>query len=150
MESMTCSVGMDVTDDAPASFPIELEAYIDAFNAIETGIADARSLSIIMRHPGGDLRAGLHGHTWGGTCQIRLLWVRAPCRLAGLGSALLKAAEKEARRRGCRQIMLSTHSFQAPGFYTRHGFEQVATIADNPLGHADILMLKRLADDGGD
>lgn len=133
-----------VVDDAPASDAAELEAHIDAFNASSTGIQDARLLSIMLRLPDGELYAGLHGYTWGGTCQIKLLWVAEAQRGCGLGTALLEAAESEARQRGCRQIMLSTHSFQAPDFYAKHGFERVAILMDNPIGHADILMLKRL------
>ena len=133
-----------IVDDAPASDTAELEALIDAFNASATGIQDARLLSIMLRLPDGALYAGLHGHSWGGTCQIKLLWVAEAQRGCGLGTALLEAAEREARQRGCRQIMLSTHSFQAPAFYAKHGFERVAILMDNPIGHADILMLKRL------
>jgi hypothetical protein len=56
----------------------------------------------------------------------------------------LEAAESEARRRVCRQIILSTHSFQAPDFYAKHGFERFATLMDNPIGHADIFIVNRL------
>jgi GNAT superfamily N-acetyltransferase len=75
---------------------------------------------------------------------VKLLWVAESHRGGGLGSAMLRAAEAEALRRGCRQIMLATHSFQAPDFYAKHGFRRVAIVVGNPIGHTDILMLKRI------
>jgi hypothetical protein len=42
------------------------------------------------------------------------------------------------------QIVLMTFSFQAPEFYERHGFELLASIADHPQGHRNLLMRKRL------
>ena len=145
--AMTRSINLDIVDDAPMSDIVQLEAHIDSYNAAKTGIDDARLLSIMLKRADGELYAGLHGHTWGGTCQIKLLWVAEQERGRGLGAALLEAAESEARRRGCKQVMLATHSFQAPGFYAKYGFERVATLADNPTGHADILMVKRLTAD---
>jgi hypothetical protein len=41
-------------------------------------------------------------------------------------------------------MVLSTHSFQAPDFYARLGFRQVASLDDCPAGHSHILMMKRL------
>jgi ribosomal protein S18 acetylase RimI-like enzyme len=72
------------------------------------------------------------------------IWVEESQRHCGLGTKLFRAAEQEARRRGCTQIVLTTFSFQAPAFYERNGFEVVATIENHPRGHKNFLMRKRL------
>jgi hypothetical protein len=41
-------------------------------------------------------------------------------------------------------MLLSSHSFQAPEFYARRGYEQVARVDDHPVGHANIFYAKRL------
>lgn len=131
--------------DAPAAADLsDLDDRINEFNADRTGIRDARYLSIMLRSADGELYAGLHGHSWGGCCEIKLLWISENRRGKGLGSLLLRAAEGEAIRRGCRMIMLATHSFQAPGFYERHGFSHIATLEAYPAGHAEIFMTKDL------
>jgi len=131
--------------DAPAVADLcDLEDRLDAFNMDATGIRDVRYLSIFLRDDAGDLYAGLHGHSWGGCCEIKLLWVADHRRGAGLGRHLLRMAEIEAMWRGCRLIVLATHSFQAPSFYERHGFAPVATVNDYPAGHAEIFMVKSL------
>jgi GNAT superfamily N-acetyltransferase len=135
---------LPVTDDPTAADLSELDDRINAFNADRTGIHDARYLSIMLRSDDGDLCAGLHGHSWGGCCEIKLLWVAEDRRGQGLGSHLLQSAEVEAVRRGCRLILLATHSFQAPGFYRGHSFSRIATVDGCPEGHAEIFMMKLL------
>ena len=121
-----------------------LEDRLYEFNSAATGIADGEWLAIFVRDDEDRIVAGICGNTWGGCCEIRQFWVEEPRRKQGLGTALLGAAEQEARRRGCRQIVLQTFSFQAPAFYARHGFEIVAVVNDHPRGYTNMLMRKRL------
>jgi ribosomal protein S18 acetylase RimI-like enzyme len=65
-----------------------------------------------------------------------------------MGSRLLAAAEAEIRRRGCDQVVLSTHSFQAPGFYAQFGYQECGRTPGYPRGHAEIHLLKQLRDRG--
>lgn len=121
-----------------------LEDRIYEFNSAATGITDGQWLAIFVRDDDGRIVAGICGNTWGGCAEIRQFWVEESRRNRGLGTRLLGAAEDEARRRGCRQMLLMTFSFQAPAFYARHGFEVVAVVDDHPHGHTNMLLRKRL------
>lgn len=121
-----------------------LEDRIYEFNAGVTRIADGEWLAIFVRDHGGRIVAGICGNTWGGCCEIRQFWVEESLRGGGLGTRLLAAAEGEARRRGCTRIMLMTFSFQAPGFYARHGFNTVAVLDGYSGGHQNLIMTKSL------
>ena len=121
-----------------------LEDRLYEFNSAVTGITDGQFLAFLVRDASKRIVAGICGNTWGAGCEIRQFWVEESQRHRGLGTKLLAAAEREARARGCKQIVLMTFSFQAPAFYARHGFEVVATIDDHPQGHKNFLMRKRL------
>jgi len=122
-----------------------LEDRLYEFNSAVTGIGDGQWLAFLVRNESGRIVAGICGSTWGGACEIRQFWVEQSQRHHQLGSRLYRAAEQEARRRGCTQIVLMTFSFQAPAFYERNGFEVVATIENHPRGHKNFLMRKRLS-----
>jgi GNAT superfamily N-acetyltransferase len=75
---------------------------------------------------------------------VDLLWVREDERGSGLGARLLATAEAEIRRRGCDRVALSTHTFQAPGFYARLGYAECGRTPGYPHGHDDIHLVKQL------
>ena len=138
------SGGLPVTDH-PEKGDIEfLDERIDEFNAKQTGFYDGRLLSIFLKDADGAISAGLRGHTWGGCCEIKLLWVDERHRRSGIGSQILSAAEREARQRGCSQVVLSSHSFQAPGFHEKKGYRRIGEVEGYPSGYANILLLKQL------
>ncbi len=101
-------------------------------------------LSIRATDDDGTLIGGVTGWTWGGCGSIQSLWLSPEHRGRGLGSRLLTAAESEIRRRGCDRVVLATMSFQAPGFYLRHGYEQVGLTPGMPHGSAKHHFHKRL------
>jgi len=133
----------------PELTPVEidqLESELYAFNAKRTGFHDGEGLGFLIDRDGARVGA-VAGYTWGGICELRQVWVREDCRGQGLGSTLIQAAIFEARRRGCSYIFLSTYDFQAPAFYRRFDFEQIAEIKDKPLGHTEFIFRKSLTQD---
>ena len=126
----------------------ELDALLGnslyVFNSTTTGIRDGLLLNASIEDEVGDIVAGISGHTWGGCCEIARLWVHESMRGRGIGTSLMAAAEVEAVRRGCGQIVLSTHSFQAPAFYEGLGFVKLATVPNYPEGYASLLYIKYL------
>ncbi len=101
-------------------------------NIMATGCDNGRWLAIFVRDGAGEVMAGLHGWTWGRTGFVRTLWVREDLRGRGLGARLLGKAEQEAARRGCREMQLDTHNYQAPGFYRREGYQQIGELPGWP------------------
>jgi GNAT superfamily N-acetyltransferase len=121
-----------------------LDARIYEFNAAATHIDDGRLLALTVRDPSGAIVAGLSGWTWGGCLAVEYLWVHADWRGKSYGTRLLNAAEAEAVARGCTVAVLDTHSFQAPDFYRRLGYESYGVVDDCPAGHQHIHLRKRL------
>ena len=119
-----------------------LSDRIYEFNATATGYFDGRLLGGGIRNAAGELIAGFNGYTWGGCCELSHVWVDERYRGQGLGALLLRAAEAEAVARGCARIVVATHSFQAPGFYERLGFEKKYAIEGRPKGYSDIIYVK--------
>ena len=134
---------IEISDRSSDADIAELRTALHEYNFSTTGYRDGRSLSCFLRDEG-KLIAGVDGFTWGGYARIDVLWVAEPRRGQGLGRALLAAAEAEAQRRGCKVIVLDTHSFQAPDLYPALGYEKVGETRDTPVGHSQLLFQKRL------
>jgi ribosomal protein S18 acetylase RimI-like enzyme len=135
---------VDVLDEATFRDIAFLEEKINEYNYATTGFRDGRLLVILLRDRDGGIYAGLSGHTWGGTCEVKFIWVNEQRRHTGIGSRLLRAAEKEARLRSCRKVVLSTHSFQAPDFYRKMGYTAAGEFSDYPHGHSQIFLEKSI------
>jgi ribosomal protein S18 acetylase RimI-like enzyme len=141
---------VDFRDEAQCQ---RLESFlvdrIYEFNSNATGHFDGQLLAGSVENDSGEIIAGFSGHTWGGCCELSHVWVHEQYRGRGLGALLLCSAEAEAGARGCLQVVLATHSFQAPGFYERMGYERRYTIEGRPKDHADIIYVKVLQAENG-
>jgi ribosomal protein S18 acetylase RimI-like enzyme len=127
----------------------QLEEEIHRFNFAVTGIRENRGVTYVLRGEEGEMVGGIHGWTWGGCLQIHYLWVREDLRGQGYGTGLLRCAEADARRGGCSQVVLETHSFQAPEFYRGQGYEVFGVVDDYPPGGAKYYLRKQLTDPSG-
>jgi GNAT superfamily N-acetyltransferase len=119
------------------------------FRALETN-----SLSVIgpariqlMAIPIHDDDGAVAGGFWGATIfqwlRIQLLIVPEILRGQGAGTALMRAAEAEARARGCLGAFVDVFNFQAVEFYQKLGYTQFGELADFPPGHHQIYLFKR-------
>ena len=77
--------------------------------------------------------------------DLDILWVKKTYRRQGIGSALIRKAERAAREKGCRLMTLGTFDFQARPLYEKFGFAVCGTLEDCPAkGHTHYDMIKRL------
>ncbi|RKK01676.1 GNAT family N-acetyltransferase [Pseudoroseomonas wenyumeiae] len=125
-----------------AAYPAILHPLV-ALNVSKVGDHERTPLGVLIQDPlTGQVTGGLWGRTSWKWLTIELLFVPEVYRGQGLGSAVMQLAEKEAIRRGCIGAWLDTHSFQAPGFYEKQGFERFGLIDDYPPGHSRIFFRK--------
>ncbi len=136
-------------EEHPGEEDVQLvEEKLHEFNMVTTGYYSYPQLAIFVRDEEGRIVAGLTGGVWGGCCEIRYLWVHEALRGMGYGTKLMQAAEREAIEAGCAAIVLSSHSFQAPGFYQKLGYEVVGVAEGYPHGYAQVYLRKSLVADG--
>jgi len=121
-----------------------LEHQLYVYNATCTGVDDGQWLAIFLRDDQQTIQAGLKGWTWCGSCYIQTVWVHETLRGHEIGTQLIQAAEQEARIRGCDHMVLSSFSFQAPGFYQKLGYEVFAVLDEHPRSHRDYFLHKWL------
>ena len=135
-----------VVGEADPDLDQRLSDELDKVNAAATpGVEPARELTVRVVDADGELAAGISGWSWGVAAGIGMTWVREDARGTGLGSELLAAFEGAARGRGCTHVFTTSFTFQAPGFYERHGYRELFRWEDLPTpGAADVHLRKDL------
>lgn len=137
--------GPDITRCVPSSEELQfLEDRLYEFNSQQTGRDDGQLFAFFVRNEQQEILAGISGWTWAQVCEIKTLWVHPAMRGQGCGRRLLEAAEQEARAQGCKTILISSYSFQAPAFYQKFGYQLAWQLEDFPPGHQYCYLVKRL------
>ncbi len=140
MDGFTCTIE---ADPSPESIAV-LEQGLDEYDRVEAGPITYTPLTILGRADDGTVVGGLRGTLGGGWLFVLTLWVSPDHRRRGLGSALLKKAEKEALSQDLPRVFLNTLSYQAPCFYERNGYTTFAVLEDAPAPHSRIFYRKDL------
>ena len=110
----------------------ELENLIKEYNRSKREPSRSEPLNIYVEDEQGNLMAGMVAETFGNWLEIEYLYVREDLRGQGLGSRILKMAEKESRERRCKYSFVDTFNFQAPKFYENHGYKEVFSLKKYP------------------
>jgi GNAT superfamily N-acetyltransferase len=136
-----------ITGDQDPALAAVLDAGLDEYNFAATGTskADQGSFSVRVVDEIGGIVGGLTAWYWAELCGISMMWIREDSRKEGWGSKILIAAEEEAKRRGCDRVCVSSFTFQAPGFYQRHGYAETGRTLGIPGGAEDVHMFKQLS-----
>ena len=114
------------------------------FNNECVGEDEHTPLQLVEYDANGAVIGGLLGGTYWGWMYVDILWVHQDHRRKGIGTKLLKEAEREAMCRGCHHAHLETMSWQAPAFYQQHGYEVAGILPDIPQGNQKYLLTKAL------
>lgn len=136
-----------VTLAEPATaFRESLLAQLRIFSDPRAGdrVWPAHTLCLAIRDTAGAVAGGLWGQFRYDWLFIELIFVPEVRRGQDLGSALLAMAEAQALAWGAVGVWLDTFSFQARGFYERHGYAAFGEIADYPAPHRRFFLSKRL------
>ena len=115
------------------------------YNRSQTGMSRYERVVLSARDARRRIVGGVIVESYYRESYVELLWVDPKLRHAGLGSLLIRAAERRARKRGSRLIHLNTYSFQAPRFYEKLGFRRFGGMRGSPPGASRYYYVKRLA-----
>jgi ribosomal protein S18 acetylase RimI-like enzyme len=110
----------------------------------QAGATPPEPLAVFLYDNGGRIVGGVSGRIWDGVLDVSILWVHEDYRCEGYGRQLMAAAEAEGVKRGCVLAEVRTFDYQAPGFYTRIGYEEYHVVEGWPRGHRRHFFRKRL------
>lgn len=117
---------------------------INEYNTQQAGDDKSQILCYVLKSAEGEIFGGVIAQIYWDWLYVDLMWIKEEFRKHGYGHRLLTQLEDEARKRGARNAFLDTFSFQAPGFYKKHGYEVFGELQDFPEGQQRFYLTKQL------
>jgi GNAT superfamily N-acetyltransferase len=137
-------VRIEISDTPDPQARNEIARAMLAYNETILGPPGSRPLAVLARSDdGADVIGGLWGRTSYEWLFIEILFLPEALRGDRIGEKLLRAAEDEAQKRGCRGVWLDTFSVRARRFYERQGYKVFGEIEDYPPPHRRYFMVRR-------
>jgi GNAT superfamily N-acetyltransferase len=130
------TIAIQLDSDTAGEIRSVIRAGLNEYNFSHSPKTDVVPLTLTARNASNEIVGGLVGEMRPGWkwLYIAMLWIAEPYRKHGLGRRLIRAAEEEALRRGCRYAAVDTLSFQARGFYEKEGYKLFGVQEDYPPG----------------
>ena len=121
----------------------KLDEYLEAMVPAEPGTPEHEEFVLCVKDDDGNVIAGaiVNIYMWG-RAVLSTLWAEEKYRGEGLGSMLIKEAERMVKEKGCRVMCLATVDFMARPFYEKHGYKVFTVNKDLPKGHEGWSMMK--------
>jgi ribosomal protein S18 acetylase RimI-like enzyme len=134
---------VEVHDDPSPPGADEMTAGLLAHLIEKAGDWPRKPLTLFLKDEAGEVRGGIRSMVALCWLQVDHFWIDETLRGQGHGTRLLERAETEARAHGAIGAHLTTSTFQAIGFYERHGYEEIGRLRDRPPGQDRVWMAKR-------
>ncbi len=120
-----------------------LREEVFAHGRAQAGVGTPQAVACFARD-GDALVGGASGRIELARLFVEYLWVDAPRRCRGLGSALLAQLEDAARAKACRDALIDTLDDRTAALYRRLGYASIGEIAGYIPGFTRHVLLKRL------
>jgi ribosomal protein S18 acetylase RimI-like enzyme len=134
-----------IVDTNPSETDVQyIHDNLNAFNRNVGFTSEVRKFLVCVKDDEGIIRGGAVCHIFWEWIFVGLLWVDDRYRGRGWGSEIMQAVEKYARENRCIGVFLDTVDFQAPGFYSKLGYEVYGILEDMPRGQKRYYFRKRV------
>jgi ribosomal protein S18 acetylase RimI-like enzyme len=113
-----------------------IERGLFQFEENRLGSPEHAHFAIFLRDDNGQIQGGVDGHIMWHRLFIKTVWVSEALRGQGLGTRLMRAAEKEGRARQCRCLWLTALGDHACHFYERLDYKIFGVLHDYVKGQS--------------
>jgi GNAT superfamily N-acetyltransferase len=152
MQSASNQLSLTVLEHDEPEVQEQIRELLRTFNRITvpeayTDWSSQRTYDLIYRDEQGEIAGAILNKLYWGDMYIAYLFVREDMRGQDIGSRLIEQSEQAAIERDCTYMWVTTFSWQARGFYEKHGFRIVGEMQNHPPGHSLYTLRKDFTDE---